>query len=162
MTVGLAILFFDMLVGTERIEHAQLETLAVEQQVLMLRVDINEAFAQLLQYTQRHGSVIDEGAALARSSDLAAHDTLVVVLNVILIEERLQVIARHIESSLDDTFRRTGTYSGRLGTLSGEQTDGSKQDRLTGTGLTRDHGKAFRQVKVKRLYERVVLDMQIT
>ena len=47
------------------IDHIQLEVLLVQQQVLMLRVHINQALPQLLEHRQRHRGVVDKRTALA-------------------------------------------------------------------------------------------------
>ena len=91
-----------------------MEVLLVEQQVLVLRVDIDELFAQLLQHGQRHGRVVDEGSAFAGSGELAADDgVFAVVVDVVVGEERLHVVARQVEVCLDDTA--FGTLFQRFG-----------------------------------------------
>ena len=150
---------FGLLVGTERVEHAQLEALGRQQEVLVLRVDVDEALAQQLHDGERYGCVVDEGTALARGGYLAAYDALGVVLNLVLFEQRLQFVACDVEGSLDDTFRSSLAYGGSLGTLSGEQPDGTEEDRLTGTRFARDNGETFCKVEVEQLDERIVLYM---
>ena len=122
-------------------------------------MDVYESLAQLLQDAQRYGRVVDEGAALACRGYLTSHDALVVVLNVVLLEERLQVVPLNIEGALDNTFGCSSAYGGRLGTLSGEQADGTEQDRLSRTGLTGNDRESLGEVEVERLDESVVLYM---
>ena len=52
------------LVASDDIDHAQLEILFVEQQVLVLGVDIDEAFAEFLEHGELYGRVVDEGSTL--------------------------------------------------------------------------------------------------
>ena len=159
VAVGLGILLLDRLVGAECVEHAELEAFAIEQQVLVLRMYVDEAFAQLLQDGKRHGAVVDEGAALACSCNLAAHDALGIILDVVLLKQVMKVVARDVKGAFDDTFRSSGAYGCSLGTLTREQTDGTEKDGLTGTRLTGDDREPLGKIKVERLYERVVLYM---
>ena len=122
-------------------------------------MDVYEPLAQLLQDAQRYRRVVDEGAALACRGNFASHDALAVELNVVLLEERLQVVPLDVEGALDNTFGSSGAYGGRLGTLSGEQADGTEQDGLSRTGLTGNDRESLGEVEVERLDERVILYM---
>ena len=99
---------------------------------------VDKSLAQLLEDGQRHGCVVDEGAALACSCNLAAHDALGIILDVVLLKQVVKVVARDVKGALDDTFRSSGAYGCSLGTLTREQTDGTEKDRLTSTRLTCD------------------------
>lgn len=101
----------------QEIEHIQLETLFVEQQVLMLRVYINQHLAQFFHQSKLGGRVIDKSAALARNIQLAAQDALIVILQLVVIEERLHAIRSNIKFGLDDTFLRTRTNRFHIGPL---------------------------------------------
>ena len=80
------------------VEHTHLEVLFVQQQVLMLRVYIHEAFTQFLEHRQLHGGVVDKRPTFACCCQFSADNTVVgIVFYVVLIEEILHVIARQVE-----------------------------------------------------------------
>ena len=54
--------FFGIL--SNDIDHTQLEVLLVQQQVLMLRVHIDQALTQFLEHRQRHRGVVDKRTTL--------------------------------------------------------------------------------------------------
>ena len=99
---------------------------------------VDKSLAQLLEDGQRHGCVVDEGAALACGSNLSTHDALGVVLDVVLLEEGFERIAIDVECALHDAFRCSCAQCSGLSTLSCEQSYGSEENRLTGARLTRD------------------------
>ena len=96
LVAGVGLLVFRELLGAScyDVNHAQLEVLLVEQQVLVLRVNIDEPFAQLLHLCQRYGCVVDEGAALALCRQFAAQYAVSgIVVYVVLLEEGLHFVA---------------------------------------------------------------------
>ena len=68
-------------------------------------MDIDEAFAQLLEHRELHGGVVDEGTALTGCQQFATDDAVFgVVLNVVVAEEGVQIVARQVEMGLDDAL----------------------------------------------------------
>ena len=125
----------------------------------MLRVYVDEAFAQLLEDGERHGGIIDEGTTLASSSDFATHKTFYIVLYFVFFEQSLKTISCNIKSSFDNALAGSATYGGSLGALACKQAYGAEKDGLTGARFTCDNREAFREIKVERLDESVVLYM---
>ena len=156
----LSVAFPVRLVLCQQVQYLQLEILLGQQQVLVLGVDVDELFAQCLQLCQSHRRVVDEGAALARSRQFAAYDTLpAIVIHVHLFEERLHGIAGHVEGSLDDATLRSLPYGLAVSPLSQEQSDGSQQDGLSRSRLAGDDGESILEVNVQRFDECVVLNI---
>ena len=91
------------------INDAQLEILFVEQQILMLRVHINQAFTKFLKHRELYGRIVDKGPTLARGCQLTTDNRFVgIVFNIIFREEVFHAVARKVELSLDDAFIGTG------------------------------------------------------
>ena len=68
-------------------------------------MDIDEAFAQFLEHRELHRGVVDEGTALAGCQQFATDDAVFgVVLNVVVAEEGVQIVARQVEMGLDDAL----------------------------------------------------------
>ncbi len=110
------------------VEHVELEALGVEQQVLMLRVDVDKLFAQFAHLGKRCGGVVDEGTALARSLYLATQYALIVILQLILVEEWAHAVGANHEARLDDTLRCPAADGLAVGALAQQEADGSKDD----------------------------------
>ena len=127
-----------VIVGDD-VRHAELEVLLVEQQVLVLRVDVDEPFAKFLEHRQLHGRIVDEGAALACGRQFAPYDAVAsVVFDVVVAEEVLHVVACQVELCLDDALVCTLHDGLGISPLPQQQSDGAEDDALARTCLTRD------------------------
>ena len=77
----------------DNIDHAELEVFFLQQEVLMLRMNVDELFAQFSHLAQRNGRVVDEGTTLSGSSQFAADNgVFCVIINIICIEEILHSV----------------------------------------------------------------------
>ena len=147
------------IVGND-INHAHLEVLLVEQQVLMLGVDIDKSFTEFLEHRELHGRVVDEGTALTGGCQLAADDGLVgIILDVVLDKEVLHIVAREVELRLDDAFIGSLLDGFRVGALPQQQTDGAEDDTLAGTSLACYHRETLEEVDVELIDKGKVLDI---
>ena len=91
------------LVAGDDVHHVELEVLFLQQQVLVLRVDVNELFAEFAHLGERHGCVVDEGTAFASGGQFSANDGIrQIFVDVIVDEELPHVISREVEVRLDD------------------------------------------------------------
>ena len=118
LTVGLLISGQLTVVLCNDVNHAQLEVMMFEQQVLVLRVNVNQLFAQFLQQGQADGRVVDEGTALACRCQFAADDgILVVAFYPVVVKKILHLVARQIEMRLYHAFVGSGLDALRVGTL---------------------------------------------
>ena len=92
--IGLLVVGQLLTVVGDDVSHTELEVLFVEQQVLVLRVYIDEPVAEFLQHRELHGGVVDEGAALAGGRQFTPDDTfLCIVVDVVFLEESLHAVA---------------------------------------------------------------------
>ena len=66
--------------------------------------------------------------ALARSGHLAAQDASFLVLQLILLKERLHTVSGNIKTGLDNALRSSYTNGFHIGTLSQQQTDGTQNN----------------------------------
>ena len=121
------------------VQNIQLEILLAEQEVLMLRMDVDEAFTQFLQGGETDGRVVDEGTALACTRQFAPDDAFrSVEIKVVLLEEIAHTILTYVEFSLYHTTLCPSLD--RLGVcpLSAQQSDSSENDALTGSRFACD------------------------
>ena len=136
------------------------ELLRRKDQVLVLRVDVQQACAQFAQLRQLHGHVVDEGAALARRGDHARQGRFGGVVEVVFVEKTLQAAPREVEGPLHRAVARRVLH-GRTVVLGPEQqAQSSEQDGFSGSGLTRDDVQVRVQLHFELVDERVVFDRQ--
>ena len=77
----------------DNIDHAELEVFFLQQEVLMLRMNVDELFAQFSHLAQGDGRVVDEGTALSCSCQFAADDgVFCIIINIVSIEEILHSV----------------------------------------------------------------------
>ena len=87
--ISLLLLF---IVGNN-VDHAELEVFLLQQEVLVLRMNIDELFAQFSHLAQGDGRVVDEGTALSGSCQFAADDgVFCIIINIVSIEEILHSV----------------------------------------------------------------------
>ena len=141
----------------QQIQHAQLETFLVQEQVLMLRVHVNQLFAKLLHLYQRGRRIVDKRTALARSIDFTAKDTLIFVFQFVFLKERLHTITGNLKTGFNHTFCSAPPDGFHIGTLPQQQTDSPQYDGLARTGLTGNHREAATEVYIKLLDKRIIL-----
>ena len=78
--------------------------IVAQQEILMLRMDIDQAASQFLQDGKRYGRIVDESSRLAGSEQFAPEDTGGrIKLQVVVEEEAVELIFRDVESRFDDT-----------------------------------------------------------
>ena len=100
-------------------------------------MDVHQLLAQFLEYSQRHGGVVDEGTAFAGGCQFTTHDGIgVVILYLVFIEQWSHVVAREVEVGLDDALVGSLLDGFRVGTLPQQQPDGSEDDALSCSRLT--------------------------
>ena len=106
-------------------------------------MNIHEHLAKFLHLMNGGRSIIDETTTLTRCRQFATYYAVVsIVVYLILIKPILHVVCREIEMRLDAAFLCAGLDSLSIGTLSHEQSDGTKHDTLTRTRLTCDDREA--------------------
>ena len=96
-----------LIVGPD-VNHAQLEPIIAQKQVLMLRVNIDELLTQLFEQRQRDGCVIDKGTALALRRQFPPQETMTrgVVVEVVFFKKSGHRIRRDVKRSLNHGLLR--------------------------------------------------------
>ena len=91
------------LVLCDDIHHIELEVFLLQQEILVLRMYIDELFPQFPHLGQRYRCVIDKGTAFPCCRQLTADNGIrQIFIDVIVGEELLHIIFRQIEVCLDD------------------------------------------------------------
>ena len=144
------------------VERRGAELLRREDEVLVLRVDVQQAGPDLAQLRERYGYVIDERPALARRGDDACQGGFRGVFEVVLSEELLQFRPCEGECPFDRATA-CGVLHGRAVVLDAQQQpEGAEQNRLSGAGLARDDVQVRVQFQFELVDKRVVFDRQTT
>jgi len=147
-------------VRSHGVERRSPELLRREDQVLVLRVDVQQACAQFAQLRQLHGYVVDEGAALARRGDHARQGRFGGVVEVVLGEKRFQAASREVEGPLHRAVARCVLHRLPVVLGSEQQAQRAEQNGFSGPGLTRDDVQVGVQLHFELVDERVVFDRQ--
>ena len=147
-------------VRSHGVERRGPELLRREDQVLVLRVDVQQACAQFAQLRQLHGYVVDEGAALARRGDHARQGRFGGIVEVVLGEKRFQAASREVEGPLHRAVARCVLHRLPVVLGSEQQAQRAEQNGFSGPGLTRDDVQVGVQLHFELVDERVVFDRQ--
>ncbi len=152
-------------VRSHGVERRGAELLRREDQVLMLRVDVEQAGAQFAQLRQLHGEVVDEGAALAgrsyhaRYGSSPAHSR-----GRSSAKKRLHKRSppREVEGAFDHAVA-CGVLHGRAIVLGAQQqAEGTEQDGFAGSRFTRDDVQVGIQLHFELFDKHVILNRQTT
>ena len=142
------------------VHNVQLEVLLAEQQVLMLAVHVDELLAELAHKGECHRRIVDEGATLAISVHLATQQTLLrLVVEVVLFEEAFQhvgVVDTKVKRCLNDALVATTLHLLRIGAVAKQQSYGTDDDALSGTGFASNDGETRVELHLKMVDEREV------
>ena len=136
------------------------ELLRREDQVLVLRVDVQQARAQVAQLCQLHGYVVDECTALARRGDHARQRRLGGVVEVVFVEKRFEVASREVEDSFHRAVPGRILHCRTVVFGSEQQAQGSEQDGFPGSRFTCYNGKACFKTDIQFFYQCVILNIK--
>ena len=64
----------------------------------MLRVNIDQPAAELLQNNEVDGSVIEESSRLASGRDFTAENRLIIIINIICLKQLIEVVTADVEA----------------------------------------------------------------
>ena len=163
LMVGLVILLIGcelLIVLSDDVHHVELEVFLLQQQVLVLRMDVYELFAQLSHPGEGHRSIVDEGTAFACRRQLSSDDGVVaIVVDVVVIEERLHSVSRKVEMGFYHAAVSACLDGLGVGSVTQEQTDGAEDDALSGSGFSSDDGEARIECDIQLVDECEVLDI---
>ena len=138
LVINLAVLPHQLATTCYSIDHADTEFIVREDQIAMLRMDIDQTHAQLAQNALTHGQIVDIRARFTRRGDHTTNGQRGVIVEIVLVEETLQTVALDIEHALDHAVTTLVTHRTTLGLIAEQQTERTEQDRLAGTRLTCD------------------------
>ena len=161
--VGCGVGFALSSVGGYGVERREQEVLFAHQQVLVLRMDVDDAGCEVAQRGERYGRIVEEGATFTSCGYFAAHDALVSVeVDVVFGKEGVEVQPADIELAFDNAFCCLCLYGSFVGSRTTEQAQCAKQDALTGTRLARDDHEASGDVDVELTDEGVMAYLKMT
>ena len=126
----------------------------------MLGVDIEQAPAQLLHRGERCGQVAHERTALAGRRDDASQDDLFVVVQLVLLEKRLQTEPPEREQPLHDAVFRSILHGRTVVLVAQQQPQRPQQNRLAGTRFTRYDVQMLVQLQFEVVDQRVIFNRQ--
>ena len=118
---------------------------------------INKTNAQLTQNGERHGHIIYKRTALARGCNHTTDDGLRLVVDIILLKDRLQTIPLNIEYSLNNATARLITQCAAIVLIAEQKAQRTEQYRLTRTRLTRDDIEVSVEFEIELLDQSIVL-----
>ena len=149
-------------VGGGSVEQVEQELFFVDEQVLVLRVYVDESRGQCAELLEVDGRVVDEAAAFSAGQHFAADGARRgVIVEVVFLEVAGQVECADVESGLDAALGRAGLDGLAVGALAEQQSEGAEQDALSSARLAGDDGKTRCEVDVQRVDEGVVLYVQV-
>ena len=116
-----------------------------------LTVNFDQGAPHLPEEADTDGLVVDIGAAAAIAPERAAqNDAIVFEGNILRAEHEADgMIGRQIKGGRDCEFFGARADQSAIAALSKCQTQGIKQDRFTGSGLTGKHTKTFGKLKIE-------------
>ena len=148
-------------VGHE-IEGVEEVILVRKEEILVLRVDVDEVFGELSQHVEGGRRVVDESAALACGRNLAADEQGVAVgFDFGGFEEGLDGESGGVEGAFDDALGVGAAKHFGIGAMALEQTEGAEDDALTGAGFAGDDGEIRAEIEVEAVDEGVVADVKV-
>ena len=148
-------------VGHE-IEGVEEVILVRKEEILVLRVDVDEVFGELAQHVEGGRCVVDEGAALACGRNLAADEQGVAVgFDFGGFEEGLDGESGGVEGAFDDALGVGAAKHFGIGAMALEQTEGAEDNALTGAGFAGDDGEIRAEIEVEAVDEGVVADVKV-
>ena len=148
-------------VGHE-IEGVEEVILVRKEEILVLRVDVDEVFGELSQHVEGGRRVVDESAALACGRNLAADEQGVAVgFDFGGFEEGLDGESGGVEGAFDDALGVGAAKHFGIGAMALQQTEGAEDNALTGAGFAGDDGEIRAEIEVEAVDEGVVADVKV-
>ena len=158
--VAFVVLMLLVAVVGHGIHHREQEVLLMEQEVLVLRVNIDEVSAQFFQGRERYRSVIDEGATLSVVRQFSADDALVlVVVQVVAVKERFHAQRVEVEGGFHHAAPCSLLQRPGIGPLTENHAQCTEYDALSCSRFTRNDGEPGRQFQVELLDQGIVLNL---
>ncbi len=155
-----AVLFEQSAVSGHGVEGRNPEILGRKNQILVLRMDVDEPCAQFAQLRQLHGQVVDERTAFARRGQYAREDGLRRVVEVVFLEKGFQPEPVEVESALHHAVARRILDGRKVAAGAQQQPQRTQQDGFSGARLARDDVQPGVGLQNERVDQRVVFDRE--
>ena len=124
-------------VGSHGVERVEQVVLASDEQVAVLRMYVDDQCAEFFEPRGWHGSVVDEGAALACRRYLAAQNTFFAVeIYIVFVKKTLYAECAHVERRFYHALCRARPYGTRFGPSAEQYAECAKHDALARAALT--------------------------
>ena len=146
--------------GGYGIKRLQLKCRFAEQQIFVLRMNVNQAIGHGAQLLQIDRHVVDKGARFAIVEYFAPQDALVVVVDIQLRKQGFERQIGHVEHGFDDAFVFAGLNGFGVGTLSQNQRQRTDDDRFACAGFAGNDRQSRFKIDVEMLYQRIILYFQ--
>ena len=123
---------------------------------LVLGVNVDDTWSQSFEERKLYRGVVGESKTLGRRKDFPTENKEIVIVDIGLLEKRLQTETRDVETGLDDTLTLLVGQHGSIGPLSQQQAESTQHDTLSGTRLACDGNKAIPKMDIRLTDESVV------
>ncbi len=123
-------------------------------------MDVDKTLPYGFELRERHRQVVDITAALALYRDYTPYYHGIAVIEIVLFEQRLQIVIRHLELGLYNARGGAVLNYRAVGTGTGKHTYGSQQYRLTGTGLAGYYIEPPLETNIEKVYQYIILYMK--
>ena len=158
MGIGRCIGGFFCGVGGHGVERVEQVVLASDEQVAVLRMYVDDQCADLFEPRGWHGSVVDEGAALACRRYFAAQNTFFAVeIYIVFVKKTLYAECAHVERRLYHALCRARPHGTRFGPSAEQYAECAKHDALARARFTRNDGKARLHADVKPVNQGIII-----
>ena len=155
-SLGIGFLFGG--VGSHDVERVEQVVLASDEQVAVLRMNVDDQCAEFFEPRGGHGGVVDEGAAFACRRYLAAQNTFFAVeINIVFVKKALYAERAHVERRLYHALCRARPYGTRFGTSAEQYAECAKHDALARARFTRNDGKARLHADVEPINQGIII-----
>ena len=158
LSIGRCIGFLFGGVGSHGVERVEQIVLASDEQVAVLRMYVDDQRADLFEPRGGHGSVVDEGAALARRRYLAAQNTFFAVeIYIVFLKKILYAERAHVERRFHYALCRARSHGTRFGPSAEQNAKRAKHDALARARLARYYGKARLYADVEPVNQGIII-----
>ena len=157
--IGIRISCAEFGIVGQTVDHRQLIGGVGKQQVLVLRMYVDEAQRHGLEHLQRDGGVVDKRARAAAGQQFAAEyaHTVGSLVEAVFLKHGINAGGiRDVGHGLDDRLTAAVAHHAHVGTSSQQQTESAEHHRLAGAGLAGDDIEPVAKFNLYLRYQRIV------
>ena len=130
------------------------------QKGLMLRMDVDQAFADGTQRSQLHGQVVHISTAFTRRSDHPANHALLIVVDIERGEQPFKPVTRQVKFCFDHAVALRVANRSDIAPVTEDQPQRTEQDRLTRAGFAGDDVQPRSESDIELIDQRIILYRQ--